>query len=100
MNEPTTRPTTQPRPARRVRDPRVIGVVAVVGILILVAAGFVVWDRNWRHASSSDPGMSCPQVVPARGHRILTAVGVHRVMLIGDSIMDQASCSIADSLAG
>ncbi|MDQ1509685.1 MAG: uncharacterized protein QOG50_1529 [Actinomycetota bacterium] len=42
--------------------------------------------------------MTCPAVVKAH-HRVpLAAFGVHRVALIGDSIMEQASCSIADSL--
>ena len=43
--------------------------------------------------------MACPAVVKARHRLPLTALGVHRVALIGDSIMEQASCSIADSLS-
>jgi hypothetical protein len=39
-------------------------------------------------------------VVAAKHRTPLAAFGVHRVLLIGDSIMDEASCSIAESLAG
>ena len=47
----------------------------------------------------ANPGFNCPLVVKAR-HRLPLAAGdVHRVALIGDSIMAQASCAIADSLA-
>jgi len=70
-----------------------------VGGLLLATAGYVVWDRDFRRASPSNPAMTCPIVVRA-GHRLpLTALRVHRVALIGDSIMAQASCAIADSLA-
>jgi hypothetical protein len=72
----------------------------MTGAVLLMSIGYVIWDRNFRKASARDPGLTCPTVIPARSHRVLAAVGVHRVMLIGDSIMDQASCSIADSLAG
>ena len=88
------------RSGMRFGDPRVCAAAGVAGVLLLSAVGYVVWDRNFRHASATDPGLTCPTVIPARSHRILAAVGVHRVMLIGDSIMDQASCSIAESLAG
>jgi hypothetical protein len=74
----------------------------VVGFILVLAvvagAGVVMWDRWWRHAGPANPGMACPAVVKAH-HRVpLAAFGVHRVALIGDSIMEQASCSIADSL--
>jgi hypothetical protein len=42
--------------------------------------------------------MHCPAVVHARRRLPLAATGVHRVALIGDSLMVQPSCSIADSL--
>ncbi len=67
--------------------------------VVVIVVGLVVWDRNFRQASSATPGMSCPQVVQPTGHVPLAAIGVHRVALIGDSIMDQASCSVATSLA-
>ncbi len=76
-----------------------VGVVVLVAVLVATAAGYVVWDRNWRRASPRNPGRDCPVVVPARGKPILAAPGVHRVMLIGDSIMVQASCAVAESLA-
>jgi hypothetical protein len=69
------------------------GVVAIVAIA-------VVWDRNFRHASAANPGISCPVVVAGKSRPPLAAIGVHRVALIGDSIMVQASCSVAESLAG
>jgi hypothetical protein len=73
-------------------------VVFVLLLSVVAAAGVVSWDRWWRRAGPENPGMKCAAVVPA-GHRTpLAALGVHRVALIGDSIMDQASCSIADSL--
>jgi hypothetical protein len=65
---------------------------------VVAAAGVVMWDRWWRRAGSANPGMNCPTVVKAHDRVPLAAIGVHRVALIGDSIMDQASCSIADSL--
>ncbi|MBV8462165.1 MAG: hypothetical protein JO368_02650 [Acidimicrobiales bacterium] len=58
-----------------------------------------MWDRDFRQASSQTPGMACPSVVPAKGSVPLTAIGVHRVALIGDSIMEQSSCTVATSLA-
>jgi hypothetical protein len=76
---------------------RVIGFILVLSFV--AAAGVVMWDRWWRRAGSTNPGMSCPQVVKAHGRVPFAAIGVHRVALIGDSIMDQASCSIADSLS-
>ena len=75
---------------------RVVALILVVGVV--AASGVVLWDRWWRRAGSRNPGMACPAVVEA-GHRVpLAAFGVHRVALIGDSIMEQASCSIAESL--
>jgi len=74
-------------------------VVGFTLVLAVVAAGFVVWwDRDLRHAGPANPGMDCPAIVPVRHRLPFAAFGVHRVALIGDSIMDQASCSIADSL--
>jgi len=65
---------------------------------VITTAGFVAWDRWWRTAGPANPGVTCPAVVQA-GHRLpFTAIGVHRVALIGDSIMEQASCAIAASL--
>src|SRR3954451_604290 len=70
----------------------------VVVMAVIPAAGFVAWDRWWRRAGPANPGVTCPAVVQA-GHRLpFTAIGVHRVALIGDSIMEQASCAIAASL--
>jgi hypothetical protein len=71
---------------------------AVVAVTLVAGAGFVSWERWWRRAGPTNPG-ACPAVVPA-GHRVpFAASGVHRVALIGDSIMAQASCAIAESLA-
>jgi len=81
--------------ARRV----LAGAVAVV-LVAVVAVAIVVWRENDRTAGPENPGTACPQTVPARGRPLLAASGVHRVMLIGDSIMEQASCAVADSLAG
>ena len=73
--------------------------LVVLGLIVgIVGAGFVSWDRWWRRAGPTNPGMNCPAVVAAH-HRLPFAVpGVHRVALIGDSLMVQASCAIADSL--
>ena len=73
-----------------------------IAFVLVVAAAFavVVWWPNSRTASPQNPGVDCPVTVPARGRPILAAPGVHRVMLIGDSIMVQASSAVADSLAG
>jgi hypothetical protein len=79
------------------RGLRGLAIVAVV--IALAAVGFVSWDRWWRHAGPENPGFNCPGVVQARHRLPFTAPKVHRVALIGDSIMDQASCAIADSLA-
>jgi hypothetical protein len=74
-------------------------VVGFILVLAVVAAAVVVWwDRDWRRAGPTNPGMDCPATVTAN-HRVpFAAFGVRRVVLIGDSIMHQASCSIADSL--
>ncbi len=85
------------------RSRRSLGITAVAGVLVVVItfvlAGFVSWNRWWRRAGPTDPGFTCSTVVPAR-HRVpLAAENVHRVALIGDSIMVQASCAIAESLA-
>jgi hypothetical protein len=72
--------------------------VSLVLVMSVIAASFVVWDRWWRRAGPANPGMKCPAVVQA-GHRLpFAASGVHRVALIGDSLMVQASCAIGDSL--
>jgi hypothetical protein len=76
---------------------RVVAFVLVFGLF--AGAGIVAWDRWWRRAGSENPGMDCPAKVEARGRVPFAAIGVHRVALIGDSIMEQASCSIADSLS-
>src|SRR4051812_44095918 len=75
-------------------------IAAALVFVVLATGTFVVWERDYRKASANNPGLECPAVVPAR-HRVpFAARGVHRVALIGDSIMFEASCSIADSLAG
>jgi hypothetical protein len=78
-----------------------VRLVAVVVVALVVAgAAFVGWNRYWRRAGPANPGFECPAVVAAR-HRVpFAARGVRRVALIGDSIMENASCTIADSLAG
>jgi hypothetical protein len=73
--------------------------VTLVAIVLIGGVGLVSWDRWWHHAGPTNPGFSCPEVVKARHRLPLTATHVHRVALIGDSIMVQASCAIADSLA-
>ena len=79
------------------RGVRRVGVLLVL-ITVVVAAGFVSWDRWWRRAGPANPGMKCAAVVEARQRLPFAASGVHRVALIGDSIMEDASCAIADSL--
>lgn len=78
--------------------PRLVAAITAT-LVLLTATAYVVWDRNWRRAGPADPGMDCAQVVEARGHRPFAAPGIHRVLLVGDSIMVQASCAIADQLA-
>lgn len=75
-------------------------VVAVAAGIALVVGAYVVWDRNWRTAGPDNPRPDCPAVVPAGDRRPLAMRGVDRVMLIGDSIMDEASCAVAESLSG
>jgi hypothetical protein len=82
------------RPARWVAT----GVVVI--LVVAGAAAIVLWRANDRTAGPENAGLDCPLTVPARGRPLLAAPGVHRVMLVGDSIMLQASCAIADSLAG
>lgn len=77
---------------------RLAGAITLV-VVLLAAATYVVWDRNWRRAGPTDPGMDCPQTVAAHHHPLLAAPGVHRALLVGDSIMVQASCAVADQLA-
>jgi len=75
--------------------------LALVLVIVVVAgAALVSWNRYWRRAGPANPGFTCPGVVAA-GHRVpFAAHGVHRVALIGDSIMDNVSCTVAESLAG
>ncbi len=77
---------------------RLIGVVAVV-LAIVGGATLVGWNRYWRKAGPANPGFECPMVVAAKHRQPFTADGVHRVALIGDSIMDNVSCTVAESLA-
>jgi hypothetical protein len=76
-----------------------VAIGAGLAVVVLAAAVFVVWDRNWRRASSANPGTNCPTVVRAHRKPPFAAIGVHRVALIGDSIMFQPSCVIANALA-
>lgn len=85
---------------RRSRRGVVVAVAVVVVVVLVILGGFVIWDRTARRAGPANPGTNCPQVVKARSRPPLAAIGVHRVALIGDSIMWQASCAIANSLAG
>ena len=80
---------------------RALRLVAVLVVALAVAgAAFVGWNRHWRRAGPANPGFDCPAVVPAR-HRVpFAARDVRRVALIGDSLMSNASCTIAESLAG
>jgi hypothetical protein len=78
----------------------VLVIVAVAIVIALVVGAYVIWDRNWRTASSTNPRPDCPGVVRAGDRRPLAMPGVDRVMLIGDSIMEQSSCAIAMSLSG
>jgi len=72
---------------------------AFLVVVLVAATTFVVWNRNYRTAGAENPGTNCPMVVKARHRLPLTSVGVHRVALIGDSLMSQPSCAIADGLA-
>jgi hypothetical protein len=73
--------------------------IVLVIVLVVGVTSLVVWDRSFRRAGPSNPGVDCPQTIPAK-HRVpFAAVGVHRVALIGDSIMVQASCALGESLA-
>ncbi len=89
----TTRKSGRQRGALRV-------VVAIALVLVLAGAGVVIWDRDFRRAGSTNPGTACGEVVHARRRLPFAAVGVRRVLLIGDSIMVQASCGVAVGLAG
>ncbi len=80
-----------PRAIRRV-------LAAVVVMALMAGAGFVMWQRWWREAGPANPG-TCAPVVRAGNRVPFAASGVHRVALIGDSIMLQASCAVANSLA-
>lgn len=89
---------TTRKSGRRRGAPRIV--VAVVLVLVLAGVGFVIWDRDFRRAGSTNPGTSCGEVVHARRRLPFSANGVRRVLLIGDSIMVQASCAVASGLAG
>src|SRR5215813_3180205 len=80
---------------------RALRILAALFVVVAIAgAAFVGWNRYARRAGPENPGFSCPAVVPGR-HRVpFTARGVRRVALIGDSLMSNASCTIARSLAG
>jgi hypothetical protein len=76
---------------------RILG--AFVVVLLIAAATLVGWNRWWRTAGPSNPGFGCPTVIAAK-HRVPFAAGdVRKVALIGDSIMSNASCALAESLA-
>lgn len=75
-------------------------VICIATLAVVAAAGFVSWDRWWRRAGPANPGLACPVIVKAGDRVPFAATGVHRVTLIGDSIMVQASCAIARGLAG
>lgn len=70
-----------------------------IAVVLLACGGYVVWDRDFRTAGPTNPGTICPPVVTPRHGRLFAAPGVHRVALIGDSILDSASCAVAESLA-
>jgi hypothetical protein len=74
-------------------------VVAILVVALLGAVLFVEWDRHVRTASPANPGTVCPLVIKGGNKPPLAARGVDRVALIGDSIMYQPSCAIAESLA-
>jgi hypothetical protein len=86
------------RPPRGRRG-ALLPILLALSLLIAAAVSYTIWNRYFDEASSSVPGMSCPQIVQPTGHPPLVAPGIRRVALIGDSIMSQASCSVADSLA-
>lgn len=97
--------TTQAGHSEAGRTPGVRGsapwiVVAVVLVVALAGAGFIIWDRNFRRAGPANLGTSCGEVVHARRRLPFAAIGVRRVLLIGDSIMVQAGCAAASGLAG
>src|SRR4051794_5373688 len=73
--------------------------VAGACTVFVLAGGLIAWNRDSRHASARNPGMTCPMIVRGDSHLPLTPFGVHRVALIGDSIMFQPSCVIAESLS-
>jgi hypothetical protein len=80
---------------------RVVTLAAVTTAAAVLAAAisFVVWNRFFNEASPVSPGMSCPTIVQPTRHPPLAAIGIRRVALIGDSIMSQSSCAVAESLA-
>jgi hypothetical protein len=87
-----------PNPLRR-RPAWCIAVLGAAVLLVIAGAGFVVWDRQFREAGPTN-ATDCPRVVVPTSNRPLSTLNVSRALLIGDSIMEQTSCSIARSLAG
>jgi hypothetical protein len=80
---------------------RALRVLAVLAVVLVVAVGAVVgWNRRYRTAGPKNPGFGCAPVIPARDRVPFAGGDVRRVALIGDSIMSQAECAIAESLAG
>jgi len=69
-----------------------------VALVLIAGTSFLAWQRWWREAGPTNPG-TCPSTVPAGNRVPFAAHGVRRVALIGDSIMVQASCAIADGLS-
>jgi hypothetical protein len=74
--------------------------IPLVVFTVVATTGFLSWNRWWREAGPKNPGFSCPEIVKAHHGVPFAGGGVHRVALIGDSIMVQASCAVGDSLAG
>ena len=83
----------------RGRPTALLPLIVALGVLLAAVASFTIWNRYFDQASPTVPGMSCPTIVKPTGHAPLVSPGIQRVALIGDSIMYQASCAVADSLA-
>jgi hypothetical protein len=77
---------------------RRLSLLSIAAVLVS-ATGFTIWNRYVSQATPVNPGTTCPVVVQPTGHLPLASIGIKRVALIGDSVMYQASCSIAASLA-
>jgi hypothetical protein len=74
----------------------VMAAVVVAGAAVGVD---IVWNRYLRHSGNANAGFTCPTVIEARHASPLSRTGVQRITLIGDSIMYQASCTVAEHLA-